>query len=580
MKRALTLIALATSLMGLAACTSLPTSGSYQPGLGTATVEQNARWQFNPNGPADGASPADIVLGFLDAGESPIDDWEIAREFLTPEAAVAWEPNARVTIDDVDERDVSDLVPADGSGDEGEVSMRVAAVASVDETGLYTVEEQEHAARSLDFELVKTDGEWRISSAPDGIVVQSGNFPNIFLPQTLMFSGLDDHLVPDVRWFPDVVLPVDRALHELINGGPAPWLDGAVTSAFDGVRLEGVQISEGIVTVDLSSDAAEASGAERARMQTQIERTLAPMNIGTVRMMVDGSRLTGPADTVADVQPDARAIVMTKDDFGYLAGGEVERISGLSEAIRERFAPENEQNNSDPATSISVAPDLSAAAVQTESGVLWRIDAETAAFNPLTFQSGWLAPSLDPFGYVWSERNGDDDRLWAWGEAADPIAVTSELALTDITSMAVSRDGARIAVIGHRDDQPVLVVAAIRRDDSGAPIAVEGIQGVSQLEADGTDVAWVSPTIVAASMSGDGRTLVREQQVGGTSERLTASFTSTSLTYGNEKQRERLLADNGALYIRYQRTWQQAGSDVVVLATQVGAPEVAPEPQP
>jgi hypothetical protein len=40
------------------------------------------------------------------------------------------------------------------------------------------------------------------------------------------------------------------------------------------------------------------------------------------------------------------------------------------------------------------------------------------------------------------------------------------------------------------------------------------------------------------------------------------------------------LSEDGALYIRYQRTWQQAGSEVVVLATQVGAPETAVEPQP
>jgi hypothetical protein len=569
------LVVAASSLLGLAACTSLPTSGSYQPGLGTDTVVQNARWLFNPNGPADGASPAEIVLGFLDAGESPVGDWQIAREFLTPEAAAAWDPGARVTIDDVDERDVSDLVANDERDTDGEVSMRVTSVGALDETGLYTAEQR--TARSLDFEVVKVDGQWRISSAPDGIVVQSGNFTNVFLPQTLVFSGLENHLVPDVRWFPDVVLPVRRSLEELIDGGPAPWLEGAVTSAFSGVDFEGVQIDDGVVTVALSTEAADASSARRARMQTQLERTL---DISTVRMTVDGSRLTGPADTIAEEEPDARAIVMTEDDFGYLAGGEIEEIPGLSDAIRERFTPSSEQSSPDPATSISVAPDLGGAAVQTESGVLWWIDAESASFEPLTFESGWIAPSLDPFGYVWSAKDDDPDRLWAWGADPDPVGVETELSLTDITSMAVSRDGARIAVIGHRDDQPVLVIAAISRDDTGAPTGVDGVESVSHLEADGTDVAWVSSTIVSASMSGDGRTLVREQQVGGTSERLTASFTSTSLAYGNTKQRERLLSEDGALYIRYQRTWQQAGSEVVVLATQVGAPETAVEPQP
>lgn len=578
MRRALAPVVAALSILGLAACTSLPTSGSYQPGLGTDTVAQNARWQFNPNGPADGASAAEIVLGFLDAGESPIGDWEIAREFLTTEAAAVWDPNARVTIDDVDERDVSDIVTDDDSDTSGDVSTRVTSVGSLDETGLYTVEEQ--TVRSLDFEVVQVDGQWRISSAPDGIVVQSGNFTNVFLPQTLVFSGLENHLVPDVRWFPDAVSPVRRALEELIDGGPAPWLDGAVTSAFSGISFEGVQVDDGTATVSLSSEAADASSSRRARMQTQLEQTLLSMNVTSVRMTVDGSRLTGPTDTIAEEEPDARAIVMTKDDFGYLAGGEIEEIPGLSDVIRERFTPESEQADDDPATSITVAPDLSGAAVQTSSGVLWWIEAEAETFEPLTFESGWAAPTLDPFGYIWSAQDGDENRLWAWGADDNPIGLTTDLSLTDITSMSVSRDGARIAIIGHRDDQPVLVIASLSRDGDGVPTGLGGVESVSHLEADGTDVAWVSSTIVAASMSGDGRTLVREQQVGGTSERLTASFTSTSLTYGNAKQRERLLADDGSLYIRYQRTWQQAGSEVEVLATQVGAPDTVVDAQP
>lgn len=578
MRRVIVPLVAALSLMGLAACTSLPTSGSYQPGLGTDTVVQNARWQFNPNGPADGASPAEIVLGFLDAGESPVGDWQIAREFLTPEAAAVWDPNARVTIDDVDERDVSDLVADDESDTSGDVSMRVTSVGSLDDTGLYTVEEQ--TVRSLDFEVVQTDGQWRIASAPDGIVVQSGNFTNIFLPQTLVFSGLENHLVPDVRWFPDAVTPVRRALEELIDGGPAPWLDDAVTSAFSGIDLEGVQIDDASVTVALSSEAADVSSSRRARMQTQLEQTLASMNVTSVSMTVDGSRLTGPTDTIANEEPDARAIVMTKDNFGYLAGGEIEDIPGLSDVIRERFTTESEEGGDDPATSITVAPDLSGAAVQTSSGVLWWIEAEQGTFEPLTFEEGWNAPSLDPFGFIWSAQDGDEDHLWVWGADDNPIGLETDLSLTDITSMSVSRDGARIAIIGHRDDQPVLVIASISRDADGVPTGIGGVESVSHLEADGTDVTWVSSTLVAASMSGDGRTLVREQQVGGTSERLTASFTSTSLAYGNTKQRERLLAEDGSLYIRYQRTWQQAGSEVVVLATQVGAPDTVVDAQP
>ena len=579
MRRALSLVVACASLVGLAACTSLPTSGNYQPGLSTETTVQDARWQYNPNGPVDGANPAEIVLGFLDAGESPAGDWSIAREFLTDDAADAWDPGARVIIDDVDERDVSELTPSEEDARRGRISMSVTPLASLDETGQYRLEGVD-GARSLSFDLAQVDGQWRISSAPDGIVVQSGNFANIFLPQTLVFSGLEDHLVSDVRWFPDAVLPVRRTVEALVEGGPAPWLEGSVTNAFDGVKVRGVQVEDGAVTVSLSAEAVDASAARRARMQTQLEQSLASMNITSVRMTVNGSRLTGPADRIADVEPDARAVVMTDDDFGYLAGGDIEEIPGLSEAIRARFTPASKDGKKDPATSISVAPDLSTAIVQSKDGTIWRVDAESATFEPLSYEQEWIAPALDPFGFAWSTRAGEAHGLWAWGSDPDPIRVRSDLRLTSVTSIAISRDGARIAIVGNRDDQALLVVAAIRRDSEGAPIAIDGVQGETPLEAAATDVAWVSPTLVAASMSGDGRTLVREQQVGGTSERLTASFDSVALSYGNTKQRERLLTADGSLYIRYQRTWQQAGNNVIVLATQVGAPDRAPEPQP
>src|SRR5690625_2022795 len=89
----------AAAVLFLTACSSLPTEGSFQPGLSTDSGSSEARWQFSPDGPAAGAEPAAIVLGFLDAGESPLDGWDVAREFLTSAAQATWDPNARITVD-------------------------------------------------------------------------------------------------------------------------------------------------------------------------------------------------------------------------------------------------------------------------------------------------------------------------------------------------------------------------------------------------------------------------------------------------------------------------------------------------
>ncbi|MGO3032325.1 MAG: hypothetical protein ACTIH8_03145 [Microbacterium gubbeenense] len=78
MRRTLRTIALGAVLtLALAGCAGLPIEGSFQAGLKADDPTSTIRWQFSPDGPEDGAKPIEIVLGFLDAGESPANDWEI-----------------------------------------------------------------------------------------------------------------------------------------------------------------------------------------------------------------------------------------------------------------------------------------------------------------------------------------------------------------------------------------------------------------------------------------------------------------------------------------------------------------------
>lgn len=556
-------------ILALGGCAGLPTDGTLQPGNKVGETTPDARWQFTPPGPSEGANPADIVYGFLDAGESTADDWEIAREFLTDEASLAWDPDTRITIDDVNSREIGDFTEGD-DGDSGETRVRVTPTATVDEDGGFHL--AAGGVRSLDFELVLVEGEWRISSVPDGVVVQSGTFESIFTSQSLFFSAPGDRLVPDLRWFPDTGDLFERLVTELVEGGPSPWLEGAVSSAFDGIDLRGVTIDEDLTaTVALSEAAAGVDLERRARMQTQLERTLLPIGVAAVRMSVVGDRLATANDEVVSTEPDPRAIVLTEDAFGYLTAGDITPIEGLSDPIAEQFAPGGVQE--DPAMSIAVAPDLSHAIVQTESGTIWRVHAEEETSEVHSFESGWVEPSLDAFGYAWSARPDEPGQLRAWGDGAtDPISIAGIGELTEISGLEVSRDGARIAITGRRDNQPALVVAGIRRDEEGAPIGLSGVQDVAPLPEDADEVAWVSDTVVASMIPGDGRTLIREQQVGGTSERVTAALVATELTYGNPQSRERLLGDDGVIYVRNTTRWQQAGSGILVLATQTGAP--------
>lgn len=564
-----------SAALALTACSGLPTEGSFRPGLPTDGESSEARWQLSAAGPSEGAEPGAIVLGFLDAGESPQDDWEVAREFLAPEAQATWDPNARITIDSVNDRTVAEFDADDDADDLGHVTARVTPTGTVDATGAYT--RMNDTVRSLDFELRRIGGEWRISSAPDGVVVQSGSFTSIFAPHHLIFSSLGDRLVPDVRWFPDSPDRIRRVVTELVEGGPAPWLEDAVYTAFDGVTVRGVRIGDGNATIELSSEAADAGPERRARMQTQLERTL---GVGDVRMTVNGTRITAPDDVIVETEPDPRAIALAKTNdgtsFGYFTNDGITPIPGLTEVIAEQFAPGGEAD--DPATSISVAPNLTYAIVQTESGRMWWVD-DDGSYDAFNYSDGWLTPSLDPFGYAWSVKPDKPGLLQTWGADLESRELPGVGELSEISAIQLARDGARIAITGRRDNQPVLVIAGVERDADGAPIGLTEVQDIYPLSEDAGAVAWVSETAVASMMVDDGRTVVREQELGGRGVRLTPSFTATEITYGNPESRERLLAEDGSLYIRSTTSWEQVGSGVLVLATQMGAPPIV-DPSP
>nr|WP_281069512.1 LpqB family beta-propeller domain-containing protein [Microbacterium amylolyticum] len=558
----------------LAACAGLPTAGYVQPGNQTGTAQADAVWQFTPDGPSEDASPAEIVLGFLEAGESPTGNWDIAREFLTDDFAAEWRPESQVTVENISDRTIADFV---GDAEEiadagsGELRVSVTPTAFVGEDGQYVP--ASGGARALNFQLVRDDaGQWRVSAAPDGVVVASGRFDYIFSEHVLYFFAVGSaRLVPDMRWFPNTTGMASRIARTLVDGGPSDWLDGAVTTAFDGVNMgrQSVPLADdGMATVDLSGLVRERSDLDRGRMLVQLQSSLASAGVHAVQITVDDQPLRIPEITVDYAQPDARALVMTHDEFGFL-GRETDRIPGLSDVIETRFTAEASED--DAATSITVAGDHSHAAVQSEDGTVWRVR-DDGTLDDLVYGSEWVAPALDPFGFIWSVPEERSSALQAWGDDGEPISIAGLDELSEIDDIRMARDGARLAIAGAIDDRPVLFVAGITRAPDGTPIELAGVLEATALPERADVIAWVADTTVAVAIPGDNRTIVIEQTIGGRSERLTASFAITMMTYGNPQSNERMLTRDGELFVRKITTWQQAGEGVSLLATQLGSP--------
>ncbi|WP_029149299.1 GerMN domain-containing protein [Microbacterium indicum] len=558
------------AVLGLAACAGLPTTGYVEPGDQVGVVSDDARWQITPDGPVEGASAEAIVLGFLGAGEGPADDWATAREFLSDDFAKTWDPSAGVTIESINDRVVGDFSP-DESADAGSVTARITATATVDAMGAYHPVTDGSRVDQVQFQLVREDGEWRISSAPDGVVVQSENFRTIFASAALAFPAVaGDQYVPDVRWVPDTAGQAQR-LVELLLGGPSPWLAASVTTAFDGIELgsRGVSIDDTSATVDLSSAARDTTSDARAVMAGQLQQTLASVGVTSVSATSGGSRLALPNVTVQTATPDARALVLTEDGFGFLGGSDLTDIDGLSDAVVEAAGV----SSPDPAVQISVSADQQTAAILTKSGAIRRVTADGEVTTQMTASDG-ASIALDPFGYTWA--GWDDGSSNLAYIAPDGTTMTSAPTLEEysgITTLEVSRDGMRLAIAGRLGDDDVISIVGIQRDADGVVTGLSDPMVVGTTDEPVHQIGWVTDRIVAAAVeTGDDRTSVVEQTVGGLAERISAPFEVVGLAYGNPTSNERVLTSDGDLYVRRTTTWLRSGGGVVVLATQLGAP--------
>lgn len=154
---------------------------------------------YRPDGPSEDATPQQIVQGFLAAGSGPRGNWEVAGQFLTGPAAETWRPQAGVTIYAPSS---PPTLTVEETPEGASVTVAFAATATVDANGVYATTDD--VPVTLDFTLSRVaEDQWRISSAADGIVLDSSRFRTVFRSYSLMyFDPTWTYLVPDERWFP------------------------------------------------------------------------------------------------------------------------------------------------------------------------------------------------------------------------------------------------------------------------------------------------------------------------------------------------------------------------------------------
>jgi len=509
-------------LLALTGCVAIPTAGPVQIAP-IDTDPDDLNQVALPEGPQAGQDMAQTLVGFLRAGRAPHNNYQVAQEFLVP--GTEWNGTSRVLISSTA---ISPVVV-----DEDTLSVTVNVAAEVDATGSYLVRGEQ---QTLLYDFRQVDGEYRISQPAQGTLLTPNGFASAFGEYPLYFFDPSfEYLVPDLRWFPETRSRADRIVKELL-AGPAPWLrSGVVISAIPENTTGGARYDAPRVDVELGAGVRAESAATQRRMLQQLEASLRALGNVTPDGIVVTSEGLSLAPGAENPVPDSRYMVLPV--FGGFEG----TVGTLTEDGVVPLATIGTRADGLGATQASLDRERTALAVLGSGGVsLVPEGGDPLLLDP---RPGLVAPTIDPYGYVWSVPADDPGGLQA--TAAD--GVVHPVPLTPggrVISIELARDGARLLVALATPEGPRLFAAGVLRDAGLAPVA---LHTPFDLRATGPiiDVAWVDGTHVAVLTAAESGTPVHVLALGGPVESLGSVSDGVAIVGGNGTDGLRLLARNG-----------------------------------
>lgn len=549
---------IAVCIGALSACVAIPNSGGVSSGLSLVDNGGTADIAFNPLGPEKDSTQQKILQGFVAAFTSATGGYAVAKQFLSPVFASKWDPRQGVEVRSGQAK-VATVGPA-------AMTYSFTSSASVNTDGEYVQFDQSF---TLQIGFVKVNGQWRIDTAPNGIVLPDQTFQRIFQQHPLYFlDSSNQYLVPDLRWFPSGTAAT-RIVGALL-AGPPDWLKGAAFSRFpDGTRLSSsgsvIIPDEGVARVDLTKEALGASPREREFMKVQLTQSLRSVStISSVSISVEGTSLQindlGSSGPQSDSKVDSQALVLRKNDFGFLANNLVASLGQLSKSV-VALNP----------SAATLSADQNSAVVLGPGGVSM-VKRGAASIPPLDSRPDLIPPSLDSYGYVWSVPSSSPKDVHVLDQTGAVHAISLGLpGGSQIVSLEVSREGARVAMLLSTSTGPRLAVAAIVRDEKLVPTGI-GPLIVDYAIADGNaqDVTWVDESSVATLVSTGGLSKVELVVIGGNRSSLgTINPAAVQLVGGNDGVNGlRALGTDRAIWTYRGSSWQSSQVKVDFLANQ------------
>jgi Lipoprotein LpqB beta-propeller domain/Sporulation and spore germination len=450
----------------MAGCVSMASGGpvlSYTVTQGPGGQSQHYQ-QIYAQPPGNGWTPEAIVTGFLTASASFANHQQVAREYMTPQASRAWNPNWSATVFSKGPSATAAVYAGTGTRKTAEVEVTGTVQANLSGSGSYAVPSASAAGGPPGipptFDLVKVHGQWRISKAPTTLLLTSDLFKVDYQLRNLyFFDPTGRYLVPDPIYVPLQATPADLMnglVHDLISP-PRDWLQDATRSAFPvgTTRIGDVALDGGTAAVNLGGAIAKASADVMQQVSSQLLWTLSGSGQGgpavqSVELYLNGKpwiprgSQENPVQRQSVYQPPIGASRM----FYYLDGaGNLLRRDGTA---------------GKPAKVAHVGTGYTQIAVSPHSHYLAALRGGALYIGPVGGKvvkrdgGGYTTISWDPNDNLWATTS--DSVVMVRGDArpdqpqGQPVTVTvvdpyGNQASGPFTALRVAPDGVRVAII-------------------------------------------------------------------------------------------------------------------------------------
>ncbi|MBV9484653.1 MAG: GerMN domain-containing protein, partial [Frankiaceae bacterium] len=452
-----------------------------------------------PAPPLAGQGPAGIITGYLDALVDSEGNFATARSFLA--TGTSWDAASRVTLYDP----ASEVVHRTGRT---RVEVSADRVGIIDPPGYYRIRAG-HLV--VPFRVVHESGQWRISRLPAGVLLSRADAPRALAQvQIYYLNGAQDHLVPvPLLVEPDQPGLATTLVQALLNGPRHRDALSLLTAAPRGTGLVGnVPIgSDGVAEVNLSGAVQQLSATELQGLSAQVVWTLRQVpGVASVRLLDNGTPLSGqgvPRDQAIDAWQQYQPNVLARSKGAlYVRLGEVEGIG--------RDAPVALTRHRVSAPIVS-ADGSRIAAIQQVGGRAGLLVGSTIgrAVTRLVGQA-LSPPAFDPQGDVYVAKStpaGTAVVEVPVTGAIRSVAVPDGLARRQISSLAISRDGSRIAMVVGPVGRRSLVVATTASYRGAPRIGVPLVVVPSSRDVSG--VAWAGANrILTTARHGASRVVI------------------------------------------------------------------------